>query len=195
MKTMTAVRYYLAYLHYAAGELDEAATLGEALAQASSDSPAARQAARIGLAAREALLRGATDQSRPTAVERLQALAEKIIERWGNRAEADDARGILLDLALGEGRLEKAEQYLQEISAASPRRSEAELNLGQALWQRAQYLLRSSTLDLLRSSTLEHDHTAEAEKIIARAAGLLSDGIAQCRKAIDSAQSQGFGRG
>ena len=60
-KNMTAVRYYLAYLHYASGELDEAAALGEALAQASSDSPAARQAARIGLAAREALLRRATD--------------------------------------------------------------------------------------------------------------------------------------
>ena len=105
----------------------------------------------------------------------MQALAEKIIQRWGDRAEADDARGILLDLALGEGRLEKAEQYLQEISAASPRRGEAELNLGQALWQRAQHLLRTSTL--------EHDHAAEAEKIIARAAGLLGDGIARCRKA------------
>ena len=177
------VRYYLAYLRYASGELDEAAALGEALAQASSDSPAARQAARIGLAAREALLRRATDESRPTAVERLQALAEKIIQRWGDRAEADDARGILLDLALGEGQLEKAEQYLQEISDASPRRGEAELNLGQALWQRAQHLLRTSTL--------EHDHTAEAEKTIARAAGLLGDGIARCRKAIDSGAAAG----
>ena len=136
-----AVRYYLAYLHYASGELEEAAALGEALAQASSDSPAARQAARIGLAAREALLRRATGESRPTAVERLQALAERIIQRWGDRAEADDARGILLDLALGEGRLEKAEQYLQSISAASPRRGEAELHLGQVLWRRAQRLL------------------------------------------------------
>ena len=54
------MRYYLAYLRYASGELDEAAALGEALAQASSDSPAARQAARIGLAAREALLRRAS---------------------------------------------------------------------------------------------------------------------------------------
>ena len=105
----------------------------------------------------------------------MQALAERIIQRWGDRAEADDARAILLDLALGEGQLEKAEQYLQQISAASPRRGEAELNLGQALWRRAQ--------QLLRSSTLEHDHTAEAEKMIARAAGLLGDGIARCRKA------------
>ena len=117
------MRYYLAYLHYASGELDEAAALGEALAQASSDSPAARQAARIGLAAREALLRRATDESRPTAVERLQALAEKIIERWGDRAEADDARGILLDLALGEGRLEMPSSICKRFPL--PRRAAA----------------------------------------------------------------------
>ena len=170
------VRYYLAYLRYAAGDLDEAAALGEATAQASSDSPAARQAARIGLAAREVLFRRANDESRPTAGERLQVLAERIIQRWGDRAEADDARGILLDLALGDGQLEKAEQYLQQIADASPRRGEAELSLGQALWQRAQHLLQISTL--------EHDHTAEAEKTIARTAALFSDGIARCRKAI-----------
>ncbi len=184
------VRYYLAYLRYATGELDKAADIGEALAQASSDSPAARQAARIGLAAREALLgrprpgvpgarHGArTDSSWPTAVEKLQALAEKIIERWGNRAEADDARAVLLDLAVGEGRLAKAEQYLHEMSETSPRRGEAELDLGQALWQRGQHITRTSTR--------EHDHSAEAEKTIARAAGLLGDGIGRCRKSIDS---------
>jgi len=119
-----------------------------------------------------------TDPSRSAVAEKLQALAEKIIERWGDRAEADDARGVLLDLALGEGRLAKAEQYLQEISDASPRRGEAELSLGQALWRRAQHILRTSTL--------EHDQTAEAEKTITRAAGLLSDGIARCRKTVDN---------
>jgi len=182
------IRYYLAYLRYASGHLEEAAALGESLAQASSDSPAARQAARIGLAAREALLRRASDESQPAAVERLQSLAEKIIDRWGNRTEADDARGILLDLALGDGHLEKADQYLQQISDGSPRRGEAELNLGREVWQRADQLYRR------RSSTMEHDNTAEAEKMITHAADLLSDGIARCRKATDSgAAPRGFG--
>ncbi|MGO9114927.1 MAG: hypothetical protein ACLP9L_37420 [Thermoguttaceae bacterium] len=179
------VRYYLAYVRYVSGDLDEAAALGEALAQKSSDSTPARQAARIGLAAREALLRRASDESRQTAEERLQALAERIIQRWADRAEADDARGILLDLALGGGHLETAEQYLQQISAVSPRRGEAELSLGQALWRQAQ--------QLLRTSTLEHDHAAEAEKIIARATGLLGAGIARGRTAIDSAATKGTG--
>ena len=172
------LRYYRAYLRYAAGDLDEAAALGEELAQSSSESLAARQAAKIGLAARETLFRRAGDQSRATAAERLQVLAERIIQRWGDRSEADDARAVLVDLALNDGQLEKADQYLQQIAAASPRRGEADLNLGQALWQRAQYLLRTSTL--------ERDHTAEAEKMITRAAGLLGDGIAGCRKATGS---------
>jgi hypothetical protein len=185
------VRYYLAHLRYASGEIEEAAALGEAVAQASSDSSAARQAARIGLAAREALLRHAGDDSQPTATERLQVLAERIIERWGNRVEADDARGVLIDLALADGRLDKAEldkaeEYLQQMSQASPRRdetalprrAEAEMNVGQALWRRAQ--------QLTRTSTLTHDHTEEAEKTTAHAAGLLSDGIAQFRKAAES---------
>ncbi len=108
----------------------------------------------------------------------MQSLAEKIIERWADRPEADDARGILVDLALDQGRLESAEQYLQQISDASPRRGEAELNLGQALWRQAQ--------KHPRSSTLEHDRGTAAEKEIAHATDLLSDGIARCRKAISS---------
>jgi hypothetical protein len=186
------VRYYLAYLQYASGKLEEAAAVGEALAQASSDSAAARQAARVGLAAREALLQRATEETRLTATERLQVLAEKIIERWGQLAEADDARGVLLDLAVEDGRLDKARQYLQKMSDVSPRRAEAGMKLGEAEWQRAQ--------QLLRTSTLEHDHSEEAEKTIARAAGLLGDGIAQFRKAQyklyrQAADSTDFGGG
>ena len=171
-------RYYLAYMYYAAGEFDKAAEAGETLARASGDSPAARQAARIGLAACETLCHRADGTSRPAAIDRLHASADRIVERWSNRAEADDARAVLLDLALGEGQLPKAEAYFKEISAASPRYGEAELNLGQALWGRAQ--------DLLRTSSLEHDHTVEAEKMIARAADLLAEGIPLCRKAGDS---------
>ncbi len=57
------------------------------------------------------------------------------------------------------------------------------MNLGQALWSRARHLLRTSTL--------EHDHAAEAEKTIARAAALLGDGIARSRKASDSRAAAG----
>ena len=51
------LRYYLAFLHYDAGEFEESAAEAESLLQSADLSPAARQAARIGLAAREALFR------------------------------------------------------------------------------------------------------------------------------------------
>ena len=172
------VRYYQAYLHYSGGEFEEAATIAEALAKSSSDSPAAREAARIGLAAREALFRTARGDRRSVARQQLQDLAEKIIQRWAAFAEADDARAVLSDLALADGRLDEAEDYLRQISDASPRRGEAELAVGQALW--------GKTRQLLRISTLEHDRTAEADKLIARAAEMLSDGIARCRKQIEA---------
>ena len=167
------VRYYLAYLHYAADELDEAAALGESVAQNSSNSGPARLAATVGLAARETLLRRAGEASRSTAAERLRTLAEKIVQRWGDRAEADDARASLLDLALDGGRLDRAEQLLDEISSTSPRRGEIELKVGQALWRQAK--------GLLQASTWEHNYAAEAEKKIARATSLLTDGIGRCK--------------
>ncbi len=172
------VRYYQAFLYYDAGQWEEAAADGEATLQSPDDSPAARQTARIGLAASEALFHAAHGDSRPATLARLQMLAEKIVQRWGSYPEADDARAVLLDLALAEKRLGKADDYLRQISNRSPRRGEAELGVGQALWSRGQ--------QLLRISTREHDRSAEAESLMARAAELLADGITRCREAVEA---------
>ena len=176
-----AARYYLAYVHYDAGEFAESAAEGEAVLQSAEQSPAARQAVRIGLAAREALYRGAQGDARSAAVARLRTLAEAIVRRWGSYPEADDARAVLTDLALAELQLDKAEDYLWQISERSPRRGEAELGVGKALWARAQ--------QLLRISTIEHDHAVEADQVTARAADLLSDGIARYRGARSTGQA------
>ena len=174
-EVLDTVRYYQAFLRYDAGELEDAANEGDAMVQSPADSAAARQTARIGLAAREALFHAAHGEARAAAHSRLQSLAEAIVQRWGSFTEADDARAILCELALAARKLDNADDYLRQISENSSRRSESELEVGQALWGRAQ--------QLLRTSTLEHDHAVEAEKQIARAAELLGDGIARCRKA------------
>jgi tetratricopeptide (TPR) repeat protein len=168
-------RYYLAYLHYGAGEFEESAAQGEAVLQSAAESPAARQAVRIGLAAREALYRAAQEDAQSAPAGRLRTLAEATVRRWGSYPEADDARAVLTDLAVAQGQLEKAEDYLRQISARSPRRGETEMGVGKALWAHAQRLMRISTV--------EHDHAVEAEQIAARAADLLGDGIARCRDA------------
>jgi tetratricopeptide (TPR) repeat protein len=175
---LDAIHYYQAFVRYDAGKLEEAAADGEAIVQSPSDSPAARQAARIGLAAREALFHTAQGDARAKTLGPLKSLAEEIIQRWGSYAEADDARAVLCELALAARQPDKADDFLRHISDTSSRRGEAELEVGRALWGRAQQLLRTSTLD--------HDRTADAEKLIVRAAELLSDGIARCRKAADA---------
>jgi tetratricopeptide (TPR) repeat protein len=172
------VRYYQAFLHYDAGELEEAAAEGEAMLHSPGESAAARQTVRIGLAAREAQYHVAQDEARIKAFSRLRALAEKIVQRWGSYPEADDARAALCELAIVAKQIDKADGYLRQLSDSSPRRGEVELAVGQALWGRAQ--------QLLRTSTLEHDQAAETEKIIARAAELLGDGISRCRKASET---------
>ena len=178
---LDTVRYYRAFLRYDAGDLEKAAGEVEAMVQSPNESAPARQAARIGLAAREALLHAAQGEARAVALSRLQSLAEKIVERWGSFPEADDARAVLCELAIAAKQLDKADDYLRQMSANSSRRGEAELYVGQALWGHAQ--------QLLRTSTLEHDHAVEAEKLIGRAAELLGDGIARCRKAAESGAS------
>jgi tetratricopeptide (TPR) repeat protein len=174
--------YYLAFLHYDAGDFEESAAEGEAVLQAANESPAARQAAKTGLAAREMLFHASKGDARVAALARLRALADKIVQRWSSYPEADDARAVLTNLALVDKRLDKAGDWLRQIAERSPRRGEAEMGVGQALWAGAQ--------QLQQTSTIEHDHTAEAEKLIARAAELLGDGITRCR----GARSTGFSR-
>ena len=195
---LDTVRYYQAYLHYSAGELEKAAAEGEAMVRSTGDSPAARQAARIGLAAREALFGaakgdspifadsqrasensghsakiGTVPDSRTAATEQLRSLAERIVQRWSSYTEANDARAVLADLALADGRMEQAEDYLQKMSERSLRRGETELAIGLALWRQAE--------QLQQTSTLEHDHSADADKLTARAAELLGKGIARIK--------------
>ena len=177
-EALDTVRYYQAFLRYDAGELEDAASEGEAMVQSQSESTAARQAARIGLAARESLFHAAQGDARVAARTRLQSLAENIVQRFGSYTEADDARAVLCELAVAAKQLEKADDYLRQISESSLRRGESELEVGRALWGRAQHLFKVSTL--------AHDHAAEAEKLIARAAELLGDGISRCRKSAEA---------
>ncbi len=173
------LRYYLAFLHYEAGQFEEAATEGEAMLDSAELSPAARQAVRTALAAREALFHGAEyicargRRRSSCCANGCAAQAEKIVRRAGAYPESDDARAVLTESALADNRLDVADDYLRQISERDRRLGEAELGVGQALWTRAQLLVRCSTID--------HDHSAEAEKLSARAADLLADGIARCR--------------
>ncbi len=84
------VRYYLAYLHYKAGDLAEAAAAAEDLARQDPRHPQARRAAKIALAACTLLFnQAATAPQRRAAGQRMTATAEFIVRHWQDEPEAE----------------------------------------------------------------------------------------------------------
>jgi hypothetical protein len=176
---LNAVRYYLAYLCFGCGDMEEAAVLGEFLASSREDSPRAREGAKIALAAYDALFR-----KTPAGADRRQArqpllrLAESVVKRWSSSREADEARMVLLEAALDDGRLDQARQYLDAIPSDSPRRGEAELGLGQALWTAYGRAVRLPAARRLAPN--------ELQDMLARAQQLLQDGMERMREPLEA---------
>ena len=84
------VRYYLAYLHYKAGDFREAATSGEELARQDPRPPQARRAAKIALAAYASLFnQAASGPQRRADGQRMLAIAEFIVRQWQDEPEAE----------------------------------------------------------------------------------------------------------
>jgi hypothetical protein len=177
------IRYDLAYLHFKAGDLDEAAATGADLARLMPEHPQARLGARIALAAHAALLNQAdTERARRAAREQLLAIADLIVRRWEGEPEAVEAWMVLLENAVADGRLERAGDCLQHIPAAFKRRSEGELLLGRAAW--------SAWLAAWRLPQPQRPPQPELDKLLARARQLLSDGLG---RAIESPAVDGTG--
>jgi len=108
----------------------------------------------------------------------LLRLAESIVKRWSTHREADEARMVLLEAALDDGRLDQARQYLDAIPIDSPRRGEAELGLGQALWTAYGRAVRLPAARRLAPN--------ELQDMLARAQQLLQDGMERMREPLEA---------
>jgi hypothetical protein len=171
---LAALRYYLAFAEFKAGHFEEAAALGEEVAESGS-AATAREAARVALASYDALYRAAkTDNARSPSLEQMQKLADSIVRRWGNQAEVDDARLVLLEAAARQGDLRQGEKILDQIPVDSLRRGEAELTYAMALW--SQYRL-----------TAKRQEKENAEQSLAlRTQELLRSGLERVRPRVDA---------
>lgn len=159
-------RYFLCYLHYVSGNHRDAAVLGEFLAERYPESAGAKPAAKIALASYLALYNSAPPDDRDFESTRMVELADKIARRWPGSEEADEAWMILSDLALRTGEYSVAAKYLENVRPDSPRRSEADVKAGQALW--AAYLA-AARLDESRPSTEElNEMSADARALLER---------------------------
>jgi hypothetical protein len=169
---LDSIRYCLAYLHFKAGDLREAAELGMDIAGHDSEHPQARQGAKIALAAYAALFNEArTPEDRQALASRLLDIATAITAHWEDEPEAADAWMVLLQDAVADGRLDQASQYLRHIPVASGRRRDAELAIGQASW--------SAWQQAWQLPPAQRPPLAELDELLAQARQMLTDGVGQ----------------
>ncbi len=131
---LNTARYYLCYLNWDLGNYYDAAVLGEFLANHFPDTLPGRHGAKIAMAAWVRLYDESKAEDRSFEVEQIQRVAEMTFRRWPDQQEAEDAALTLVNFAATSGKFEKVLEYLNNIPADSPRRGQAELRAGQALW-------------------------------------------------------------
>jgi hypothetical protein len=174
---LNGARYYLAWLYWEAGRVEEAAVLGEFLASRYGDGEFGPGAAKIALAAWEKLYqqsRGAEATGGAAAgafaAAKLADVAQLIATRWPEAPEAASAVNILINIALREQRIDEAQKLLEKLPEHA--RAGAQLSLGSALW--TQYLQTTE------GSDSQFDPQAAALREQARA--LLAAGFATARQ-------------
>ncbi|MDZ4781587.1 MAG: tetratricopeptide repeat protein [Planctomycetia bacterium] len=174
MEQVNSVRYYLSYVHYRQGNYYDAAILGEFLAHGYPQSSWGRKGAQLALASYLAEHNSTPEPNRGFDASRLESIATYAAKRWPGEPEADEAVMLLVELAVMDKRAGDAIKYLEQVPTASPRRGDAELKTGRALW--AQYLATNRLEPGQRPPQTDLDQQAkQARELlvsgVARAAG------------------------
>lgn len=173
------IRFRLAYLYWMKEDFYRAAVMGEFLATHYPQSVGAQQAAEIAIKAYRTLYAVSPKRKEERTFEtgRMTEIAKFITTRWAGQPQADEAWMMLLDTAVDNRDLDTAQQCLANIRPESPRRAEAELRTGQALW--ASYLQESSKPEG------ERPEQAKLDELIAQAKQTLEQGITRMRTSAD----------
>ena len=177
IEDLNSARYYLCYLEWDAGHLYDAAVLGDFLARRYPDSLPGRQGARIALAAYIKMHTESKQADKQFETAQVERMATEIFTRWPDQEESDEAALSMLSFAVSQNQWEKAIDYLKRVSMNSPRRGQAELRAGQALW--SAYLRRSQL------PADERPPQAELDALKKQAQDVLGQGIARMEKAAE----------
>ena len=167
-------RYYLCYLNYDWGRYFDAAVIGEFLARRYPESSVARPSGKIALAAYLQAYNAAPADDRATESSHMTSIAEYLGTKWPLEAEGEEAWMILGDVALRNQDLAKAAEYLNRIRPESPRRGEAELKAGQAVWGAYQTAARLPAAERPAQADLDQQ-LAHAKEILERAVKRMRD--------------------
>jgi len=172
-------RFYLCYLAYHARDYVDAAVLGEFLARRHPTASGSRRAARIALLSHLQSYNLAAPDDRASDKRRMESLADFITRRFAGEAEADEAWMTLMVVATHERNVEQLMGYLVKIPEQSPRRAEAELKAGQALWYASRMAAREAEESRLPQ--------ADIDKMREQAQETLARGVERIMKSPDPA--------
>ncbi|MBI2824687.1 MAG: hypothetical protein HYX69_08380 [Planctomycetia bacterium] len=171
---VNAVRYYLCYLSYQAGDYYDSAVLGDFLAKRYPTATQSRYGAKIALLSYLQNYNAAAPDDRAADKQRMLALADFMTRRWAGETEADEAWMALMVVATGERDVDGVLACLAKIPEDSPRRGEAELKAGQALWVGSLAAARQGAEDAAEQATVT--------KMREQARDTLDRGVGRLRK-------------
>ena len=178
---LNIVRYFLCFLHFSADDFYDAGLLGEFVAQRYPDSsgPPVRKIAMAAYLKLYAEIRRTTRTSRSAQGHRHRQVHR---QKWSDQPEAIDALNTLVPLMIKAGKLDAAEKYLNDIPPDSPKRGEAEIKTGQAMW--SEYLKGMQEIRKWESGEeAKPDNVdlaakkATLDQVKARAQKILEDGV------------------
>jgi len=172
---LASARYYQCFLNWTVGNYYDAAVLGEFLLQHYPDTLPGRQGAKIALASWVRLYGESKGDARAYEISQIERVAEMTFQRWPDQDEAEEAALTLVNFAAAAGKVERAAEYLNKIPADSPRRGQAELRAGQALW--------STYLKALRQPEAERPSAEQLAALRKQAREVLEGGIERVKKA------------
>jgi hypothetical protein len=174
------LRFRMAYLYWAMKDLDRAALMGEFLARRYPTHVAARKGAEIAGKAYRKLFTEALASKADTTFEadQLDRLVKYITELWPDAPESEEGLSMLIDTAVDRRDVPRAMAILERIPKGSPKRAQAELRTGDALWRA-----------YAQAANLQGDARPPQEqldKMVKQAQAILEEGVVRAKKLVDT---------
>lgn len=180
MDEVNLLRFRVAFLYWRVDDLQRSALMGEFIARRYPTHVAARKGAEIAVKAYRKLFTTALQAKEDTAseTEQINRMAQYITTRWPNDPEAEEAWTMLIDTAVDNRNVAKAMEFLEQIPKDSPKRAQAELRTGEALWRAYAH-----------AANLQGDARPpqeELDKMVKQAQAILEEGVARAKKSVEA---------
>ncbi len=133
-------RYFLAYCEYSAQRYYSAAAICDHLVRRYPQDEWSLKAVDIGIAALTMAYNTYVEIDRTSDLDRLIDLASFAAETWSDKDQGDAARVTLGEIYFGRQEYVRAAKSYEGVRAESPRRLDAQMMAGEALWRLAQKL-------------------------------------------------------